>query len=213
MNASITIPIRAQYLMEPTSPEAGSRVVLGFHGYAERAEVQQQRLIALKLSQPTVCCCPEAYNRFYSRSGRVVASWMTKAYRKEAIDDCIGYIDSLMRVLSETWKCNESPVLFGFSQGAALAYRYAVRGEFKSKGLVVVGSDIPPDIFDQLSKLPKTLVCHGEQDERVAIEAFNQSVERLGAAKVEFSKYCYQGGHFPQEQCLARIADFVENEL
>ena len=213
MTESLTISIRAQYLIEPQNPKAGSRVVLGFHGYAEKAEIQQRRLLALNLSGANLYCSPDAYHRFYTRSGGVVGSWMTKAYRQEAIEDCINYIDTLMNSLSETWKCDNSPILFGFSQGAALAYRYAVSGAFRSKGLVAVGSDIPPDISNKLSSLPKTLVCHGDKDQRVPIKVFEESIEKLCAAGVEHSKFCYQGGHFPDDKCLSRIADFIENDL
>jgi hypothetical protein len=74
-------------------------VVVGFHGYAQSAEDMMDVLQRLPGSDECTLVSIQALNRFYARGDqKIVASWMTRQDRDEAIADNLAYVD---RALAE----------------------------------------------------------------------------------------------------------------
>ena len=77
----------------PAATAAG--VLVGFHGYAEDAAAQLERLLAIKEADDWLLLSVQALHRFYrGRSQDVVAGWMTRQDRDAAIADNIAYVDA-----------------------------------------------------------------------------------------------------------------------
>src|SRR5581483_436451 len=83
--------IHGRYLVD--AREAGSPLLAGFHGYAESAEIQLERLQAIAGTAPWIIVSIQGLHRFYRRRfTEVVASWMTRQDREMAIRDNNSYV-------------------------------------------------------------------------------------------------------------------------
>src|SRR5688572_5658420 len=104
------------------------RVLAGFHGYAQTATDMMQDLNRIPGASDWTRVSIQALNRFYIRGdSQVVASWMTREDRDQAIADNIAYVDAVM-TRADAGRGFSRAVMVGFSQGAAMAYRAAVSG-------------------------------------------------------------------------------------
>jgi len=94
----------------------------------------------------------QALHRFYSRGHeKVVASWMTRQDREQAIADNLGYVNRVINALLAD--APEVPVIFvGFSQGVAMAYRAAVLGAHRARASSLLAVTCLP----MLRRLPPT---------------------------------------------------------
>jgi predicted esterase len=69
---------------------------------------------------------------YKGRTDEVVASWMTRQDRETAISDNVAYVDAAVASVPRE---PQSPVVYaGFSQGTAMAFRAAVRGQARAAG-------------------------------------------------------------------------------
>jgi len=105
----------------------------------------------------------QALHRFFARADQaVVGSWMTRQDREIAIADNIEYIN---RAVAATVSDEVRTLVFiGFSQGASMAARAAVRGARRAAGLIMLGGDIPPDVRDAAAEWPPALIGCGDKD-------------------------------------------------
>src|SRR5687768_4450948 len=120
--------IHGRVLIEPDAGAAVSlRALVGFHGYAQAASDMMADLNRMPGASDWTRVSIQALNRFYIRGdAQVVASWMTREDRDQAIADNIAYVDSAISHVSSTRR--PALVFAGFSQGAAMAYRAALSG-------------------------------------------------------------------------------------
>ena len=77
-----TIPVstHGRYLIEPPAAgDAPAPLLVGFHGYAEGAEAQLERMRAIRGTERWRIVSIQGLNRFYNRrSNEVIAGWMTR---------------------------------------------------------------------------------------------------------------------------------------
>lgn len=166
------------------------RLVVGFHGYAEVAEIHLAELEKLPGIGRWSLAAVQALHPFYARTGGVVANWMTSLDRELAIADNIAYVEKVVASLPQP----RTLVFAGFSQGAAMAARAAAHVG-KPAGLILLGGDIPPEIRASATlRLPPTLVGRGERDEWYSDEKFNQDVSYLEATS-RVTTCVFDGGH------------------
>jgi dienelactone hydrolase len=184
---TIETAVHGRYLYEA---RGGERLLAGFHGYAETAETHMEQMEKIPGIERWSVASIQALHPFYTRSGSIVASWMTKLDRDLAIADNIAYA---RRVLASL------PVpltLFfcGFYQGETLAARAAAHAG-PSAGLILLGGDIPPDIHDDPRvTLPPVLLARGELDEWYTEEKFKKDLSYLqGTTRV--TSCVFAGGH------------------
>jgi predicted esterase len=106
----------------------------------------------------------QALHRFYARGDRVVvASWMTRQDRDLAIADNLAYLDRAVQTAGGDEA--RAIVFIGFSQGAAMAYRAALRGRHPAAGVIALGGDIPPDVQGETDRpWPPVLLGAGVRD-------------------------------------------------
>jgi len=162
---SIPTPTHGRVLVEePSSSDTSSPCVLiGCHGYAQNAAIMLNDLGGIPGIDAWRRVSVQALNRFYTRGDEaVVASWMTREDREDAIADNIQYLQNVVNAVAADAK---TVVFLGFSQGASMASRAAARVTPRPAGLIVLGGDISPDVKDDPSaQLPPVLLGCGVRD-------------------------------------------------
>jgi predicted esterase len=169
-------------------------VIIGFHGYMENADSQMDRLVSMPGSDRWTLVSVQGLHRFYrGRSEEVVASWMTRQDRDEAIADNIEYYD---RVVEAVAPPGARIVTTGFSQGVAMAFRGAVRGSRRAAAIIAVGGDVPPELLDDAaSAFPAVLLARGDRDDWYTTGKLKGDVNALQARDVPLETFVYPGAH------------------
>jgi predicted esterase len=171
-------------------------VLIGFHGYGERAEFMMERLHAIDVAGAWWKVSVQGLNRFYTRGDReVVASWMTREDRELAIEDNLAYVRLVVEEIRKDMSTSFQDLVYvGYSQGAAMAWRSAVFGP-AARGLIVFGGDVPPDVASApLHALSPVLLGRGRDDSAYSAEQFARD-RAVIAGKVAVTACEVAGGH------------------
>jgi predicted esterase len=198
-----------RYLVEsPKDQVAG--MLCGFHGYKENAEIHLDVLGRIAGDRPWRLVSVQALNRFYSKGGGIVASWMTRQDRDHAIADNVAYVAAVLSEVAGEYGTARPIVYAGFSQGVAMAYRSAVFAGRPCDGLIVLAGDVPPDVAPVAGQLPRTLLGRGTNDEFYtgAKAALDRAV--LRHADVDVVEHVFEGGHAWDESFFARAGEFLD---
>lgn len=187
-------------------------MLVGFHGYAEDAEIQLERLQAIPQSANWLAVSIQGLHRFYNRrTDRVVASWMTRQDREAAIADNIAYVKSCVEDVAVEWRARPVVVFAGFSQGVAMAWRAAVNSTIPVAGVIAVGSDIPPELTSaEMKRVPAALIVRGATDDWYTKEKFDADERRLRDAGIDFRAIELNVGHEWSSEVTAAISAFLE---
>ncbi|HSF14865.1 MAG TPA: hypothetical protein VLK65_04880 [Vicinamibacteria bacterium] len=182
------------------------------HGYSQLASEFLEKAEALA-SETTLLVAPEALSRFYHEDHQKVgASWMTREDRLAEIEDYVRYLDlvydHLFAIVSrETVRLR----LLGFSQGAATAARWAVRGRAKIDELVLWGSSLPPEIEDESSmarlREMQLTVVSGTRDPFLDDSEREVQRARLVRHGLTFEELRFEGGHRLDDDRLRHLAN------
>jgi predicted esterase len=185
--STLETAVHGRYLYEDRGEE---RLLVGFHGYAETAEIHLEELQKIPGIERWSVASIQALHPFYTRSGSIVASWMTSLDRDLAIADNIAYVRRVLAALPVP----RTLVFFGFSQGATMAARAAAYAG-PAAGLILLGGDIPPDIHeDPQATLPPVLLARGERDEWYTEEKFKKDLSYL-EGRTRVTSCVFAGGH------------------
>jgi predicted esterase len=189
---------------------ASQRLLVGFHGYAENAEKHLAEMEKLELDWTLVSV--QALHRFYTRNEEVVANWMTRQDRDDAIADNIEYVRNVV----EAMKPYSTLAFIGFSQGAAMAYRAA--SAIACHGVLVLGGDLPPDVRSQWggdASSPRRgdgaaaplqiLIGRGEHDGWYTDEKLKEDLKSLPRANT----CVFDGGHEWSDAFRAAASEFL----
>lgn len=174
---------------------------MGFHGYAETAEVHLEELLKIRGIEDWTVVSLQALHPFYTaRTQQIVASWMTKLDRELAIADNIAYVRSVLE-----WFHSPKTVAFaGYSQGGAMAYR-AASNLVNTAGLIVLAADVPPDVT---SNVPPVLIGRGVRDDWYTNEKFKKDLKFLQPI-TDVSTCVFDGGHEWSEEFREAAAKFL----
>jgi predicted esterase len=195
---TIATTTHGRYVIDIAAGDGPRPLLVGFHGYAEQAALQLERLRAVRGDRRWSLVAVQALHRFYRNGSndQVAASWMTREDRELAVADNVAYIDAVLREVARD--CHEiSAVVFaGFSQGASMAYRAAALGTIAAAGVIALGGDIPPELPQEtLARIPRALIGWGTGD-RFYVAAMRQADEdRLRQAGVEVTVAPLDAGH------------------
>ena len=202
-----TIPttVHGRYLVRQGPPE---RLLVGFHGYGETADVHMAQLQQIPGIERWTAVAVQALHPFYlNRTGSIVASWMTSLDRELAIEDNRAYV----RAIVDRFPPPRQLVFVGFSQGVAMAYRAAAGSP--ATGVVALGGDVPPELFERTPSLPPVLIGRGKSEDWYTSEKFEKDFKFLSSVTA-VSICVYDGGHEWTDEFrgvagefLARFAD------
>src|SRR5436189_3562429 len=141
---SVETPTHGRALIKDAAAAASrTRLLVGFHGYAQRAEDMLSQFELIPGSERWTLVAIQALHRFYSRGQEnVVASWMTREDRELAIEDNLTYVNRVLGAVLDD--ARETRMVFiGFSQGVGMAYRAALLGLHRPRFVIAVGGDVP----------------------------------------------------------------------
>ena len=184
-------------------------LLVGFHGYAETAETQLERLAAVPGTEAWTLVAAQGLNRFYrGRTQDVVAGWMTRQDRDDAIRDNVAYVDN---VIEATRTGSEPIVVAGFSQGVAMAFRAAVLGRAGVNGVIAVGGDIPPELLagSASASFPRVLLIRGATDDWYTAKKQDADMSALRARGEEPEAFTHDGGHEWTADVAMAAGDFL----
>ena len=194
-----TIPAttHGRYLVIPPAAAGPAPLLVGFHGYAEAAEAQLDRLRAIPGADTWTIASVQALHRFYrGRTDDVVAGWMTRQDRDLAIADNIAYVNAVVDALAREFPLNRALVFAGFSQGVSMSFRAAASSTRPVTGVVVCGGDVPPELdAASLGRVRAVLIGRGVRDEWYTSRQLASDVARLREAGVGLADLEFEGGH------------------
>jgi len=198
-----------RYLVEP-APQPGAPLLVGFHGYAQRAEHLLEDLRRIPGAAGWTLVAVEALHRFYSpKTRKVVGSWMTSLDRDQAIEDNVAYVQRVVAELRAE-RGKGKLVFAGFSQWAAMAWRAATRCG-PCHGLIVIGGDLPGDVAGSPSlAAPPVLLGRGGQDAFYTGAQFEQDLATLESLGIRAEAVRFDGGHEWGPGFLAAAGRFLE---
>ena len=194
---SIATRTHGRYLVVPPAALGSAPLLVGFHGYAEGAEAQLERLRAIPGADRWRLVSIQALHRFYQRrTNEVVAGWMTRQDRELAIADNLAYVASVIEAIGREWPGASRVVLAGFSQGVAMTFRAAAAAAGRVDAVIAVGGDVPPELdAAALAHVPAALVCRGARDEFYKAATFDSDVHRLREAGADVRPVLFEGAH------------------
>lgn len=202
------------YLLELPPEVEGAPLLVGFHGYGESAERHLEELRRIPGAARWALCAVQALHPFYNRSGEVIASWMTRLDREQAILDNIRYVGSVVAQVKHELPLGERLVYLGFSQGAAMAYRAAASCSHCCHGVVVLGGDLPPELARRdLSRFPPVLLGRGGSEEWYDAAKMEHDVELLRGKGVDVRPVVFPGGHEWTNEFRAAAGEFLQEIL
>ena len=186
-------------------------MLVGFHGYAEDAEAQLERLSAIPESTRWLSVSIQALHPFYQRrTNRVVASWMTRQDRDAAIADNVVYVTKCIDSVAAEWPTIPKVVFAGFSQGVGMAFRAAVNATDNVAGVIAVGGDIPPELTpDALKRVSAALIARGTSDDWYTKEHFANDEQRLRQGSVSLRALTLNAGHEWSSDLIAAASQFL----
>jgi len=208
---AIAIGTHGRYLVTPPAAPGPAAMLVGFHGYAEPAEAQLERLRAIPGADRWLIVSVQGLHQFYRRrSNEVIASWMTRQNRELAIADNAAYVAAVMDSVSAEWPVLPTIVVAGFSQGVAMTFRVAARLPASVAGAIAVGGDVPPELDrPALKRIPAVLLCRGTGDEWYSHATLAGDVERLRGAGVDVRPLEFTGGHEWSEEVAQAASLFL----
>ncbi len=170
-----------------------------------------ERLRAIPESSGWICVSIQALNRFYqTRTGKVVANWMTRQDREAAIADNIEYVSACLAEVEPKWPTSPGVVFVGFSQGVAMAFRAATHSARTVAGVIAVGGDVPPELEPlELQRIPAALIVRGKDDPLYTGEQFGKDAERLRQSGVKVSTSESSSGHEWSTDVTAAASGFL----
>ncbi|HVT15533.1 MAG TPA: phospholipase [Thermoanaerobaculia bacterium] len=202
--------IHGRYLRVVPARPAGCPLLVGFHGYGENADLHMAELRRIPGAASWTLCAVQALHPFYNRSGEVIASWMTRLDREEAIADNVLYVANVVAELERELAETSCLVYLGFSQGAAMAYRAAAGGGHACQGVIVLGGDLPPELaVRDLGGFPPVLLGRGSSEEWYDAAKMEHDVELLRAKGVDVRPFIFAGGHEWTDEFRAAAGRFL----
>jgi predicted esterase len=194
---TVSTSTHGRYLVEPSSTGGDRPLLVGFHGYGERAEPQLERLRAIPGSDAWMLLSIQGLHQFYrGQSSTVVASWMTRQDRELAIADNTAYVTMVVTEVAREWHARPTVVYAGFSQGVAMAYRGACASSLPIGGVIALGADVPPELDRaSLTRVGAVLHGRGQRDELYSAAVADADVSRLRDAGVEVQSILLDAAH------------------
>lgn len=196
-------------LVQDAADSLSPDLLVVFHGYAQSAEVALMDVSSIPgVAERWRVVAIQALHRFYAKDERVVASWMTRQDRDEAVADNVAYVDRVVaEEIAQQVPDDRRPVrasarprvvFLGFSQGASMAYRAAVLGRHRAAGVIALAGDIPPEVKQPAAARqpwPRVLIGAGDQEHWYTADKVSADSAFLVTQGVKPDICRFNGGH------------------
>ena len=208
---TIATTTHGRYLTSAAPGGTAVGMLVGFHGQAETAAIEMAHLEEIRGSRPWVLVSVQALHRYYTRSGGVVAAWMTREDRELTIADNIAYVRRVVAdARSRLQPVPPRLVYAGFSQGTAMAYRAAAFADYPCHGLIILAGDLSPDVLPHAARLPPVLLGRGSEETWYTEAVARTDLGHLHAAGVTAVEHVFPDGHVRHPSFSARAGQFLD---
>lgn len=188
--------VHGRYLVRPARAGTGGLWLVGFHGQGQTAGVFLEPLASVPRGDRWLVASVQGLNRWYAgRANDVVAGWMTREDREQAIADNVAYVDTVCDRLAGEFGEPRAIVFAGFSQGVAMAYRAGVLGRRPCAAIVACGGDVPPELKSAAAAWPRVLAATGTRDGWYTPERLEQDAAFLRTVRPDARTLVFEGGH------------------
>lgn len=187
-------------------------LLIAAHGYGQSCKGFIRTFEPLR-TRNWLVVAPQGPNQFYWDQGKVGFSWMTSYGRENTIDDLMNYMRRLVDAVGKVHAFDENRVfVLGFSQGSALAFRFAAEGILPVRGVAACGGDLPPDVAARLGDLQPfpTLIVHGKEDPAMSFDKAREGEQQLRDAGFSVDTDYFDGGHELPPEVVERIVAWME---
>lgn len=186
------------------------RWLVGFHGYAQSADDFLELLRPVPHADEWLVASVQALHPFYNRANEVVANWMTRQDREQAIADNIAYVDAVLADLEGEFGSPEVLVYAGFSQGVAMAYRAALECRLPARAIFAVAADVPPELKSGGPRTwPAVRILVGSKETFYTPEILNRDLEFLRSNGVDVRATVFEGGHVWSPEVVAAAGELL----
>lgn len=221
------VTIRGRYLLRRgelfgRDDDTVRPLLVACHGYGEDATSILEKTERIPGIERWLVCSVEALHPFYTKTGDVVRSWMTKDDREQAIRQNKEYVAGVVRDVREEDGATGALVFAGFSQGVAMAWRGAMaclEGGLEVHGLLSLAADVPPELAEEppggriRADLPPVLLARGTGDEWYTREKWDRDLEVLEELGVDVTTCVFDAGHVWHEEFYAAAGRFLEKDV
>jgi len=206
---TIETPVHGRYLLQVPRTQGPWTALFSFHGYGEDAAANLGAVQRIPGLDDWLIVAVQALHPFYTKSERIVASWMTRQDRELAIHDNLRYVRAVVDAVTREFPIHSEIVFAGFSQGVAMAYRAAAH--IPAAGVIALAGDVPPDITSHRdrSALPHVLIGRGTADEWYTDEKMTADAARLGGLAASCETCVFEGGHEWTEAFALKAGEFL----
>lgn len=191
---SIRAVVHGRYLIEAAAG-APSRWLVGFHGYGENADRHLDELRRIPAEGWRLASVQGLHPFYNQKTNEVIASWMTRLEREQAIADNTEYVAAVVNEIASVHGPVGRLVFAGFSQGVAMAYRAAARHGVSCHGVIALAGDVPPELQAPSIRLPPVLIARGARDAWYTDEVMGRDVAFLSGHHVPVETITFDGGH------------------
>ncbi len=207
-HAEVDFNFKARYYKLGERTSSTKQIWWVFHGYGQLAQFFIKKFQCL-IEQEIYVIAPEGLSRFYldGNSGRVGATWMTRENRLIDIENYIQYLETILKIEPNS---DIQITLFGFSQGAATASRWALSGKIKFDRIILWSGLFPPDMdFEKGSHLlkgKKVIEVLGKNDSFITPARLEEMKSLNKQLKINPTFIEFEGKHEINEAILKEIA-------
>ncbi|MCC6350177.1 MAG: phospholipase [Candidatus Eisenbacteria bacterium] len=189
--------VHGRYFVRPPAGTGGACWLVGFHGQGQTAEAFFPSLARVPRSGRWLVASVQGLNRYYSgRSDAVVANWMTRQDREQAIADNVAWVDGVCDALEREFGPPRAIVFAGFSQGVAMAYRAGLLGRRECAAIIVSGGDVPPEFAAGTPRpWPRVLVATGDGDGWFTPARLEGDLAIVRLSRPDARWLVFEGGH------------------
>ncbi len=216
MNESHTLKIeKSVEVITQGNPDNAKHIWVSVHGYGQQAQFFQKHFQALA-EQGHYVVVPNAINEFYweGYTGKVGSNWMTSYRRELAIQDQLEYGNRLFSHFVKPYMKGDVKLhLFGFSQGAYTASRWATMTHMHPDSLVCFAGRPADDVLmsEHSEKLKNTrlAMAWGDKDEFISPEAIRKIEQMDWFKALNVKQFPFQGEHKVYPEVLTQLTDWA----
>ncbi len=181
------------------------------HGYGQLAQFFVSKFKSL--TEKEICViAPEGLSHYYlqGNEGRIGASWMTRENRLTDIENYVAYLNGIHH--KEIGDRKIKTTLFGFSQGAATAVRWAMNQQVEFDRLILWAGLFPPDInFEkgaELFKYKDVIEVLGKQDQFITEDRIQEMLKLNERLKINPKIIEFDGVHEINQKILMDLSNY-----
>ena len=181
------------------------------HGYGQLAQFFVSKFKGLT-EKGIYVIAPEGLSNYYlqGNEGRIGASWMTRENRLTDIENYVAYLNGIHH--KEIGGRKIKTTLFGFSQGAATAVRWAMNQQVEFDRLILWAGLFPPDInFEkgaELFKYKDVIEVLGKQDQFITEDRIQEMIKLNERLKINPKIIEFEGVHEINQEILMNLSNY-----